>query len=575
MHLDGQLLLSAAQRSEAGVKPQNEDSIGIRIPDSHALTTKGAVVAIADGVSAAEAGKEASETCIRNFIGDYFATPESWTVKKSAHQVLVALNRWLYGQGQSYNNAERGYISTLSVLILKSRVAHIFHVGDSRIYRLRGSAIQQLTRDHATRVSREQSYLTRAMGLDVRLDVDYKSTEIQRGDIFILTTDGIHDIVSDAEIQALGELSSDDYEAGCARLIASALSQGSKDNLSCQVVRVDDLPKEDVNDLNVKLTDLPFPPFLEPGMIVDGFKVEREIHASNRSQLYIVEAVATGERYCMKTPSVNFDDDAAYIERFIMESWIGSRIDNAHVVKVVNNTVKKTFLYYLTELVDGQTLGQWIEHNQPASIEQLQLIMPQLIKGVRAFHRKDMLHQDIKPDNILVADDGTIKIVDFGSCFVGGIAEISAPLEREVALGTVNYSAPEYALKRKSSALSDQFSVAVIVYQMLTGEQPYQGKLEHSHSLKQFSNLKYIPAYHYNPLVPVWIDGAIKKALSISPELRYQDISEFEYDLINPNPQFLKEIPQAWIERNPVRFWQGTSVVLLVSQLLMAYLLLR
>jgi hypothetical protein len=87
--------------------------------------------------------------------------------------------------------------------------------------------------------------------------------------------------------------------------------------------------------------------------------------------------------------------------------------------------------------------------------------------------------------------------------------------------------------------------------------------------------LKYIPAYHYNPLVPVWIDGAIKKALSISPELRYQDISEFEYDLINPNPQFLKEIPQAWIERNPVRFWQGTSVVLLVSQLLMAYILLR
>ncbi|CAH0991057.1 Serine/threonine-protein kinase PknD [Sinobacterium norvegicum] len=575
MHLDGQLILSAAQRSEAGVKPQNEDSIGISIPDTIALTTKGAVIAIADGVSAAEAGKEASETCVRNFIGDYFATPESWTVKKSAHQVLVALNRWLYGQGQSYNNAERGYISTLSVLILKSRVGHIFHVGDSRIYRVRDGELEQLTRDHATRISKEQSYLTRAMGLDVRLDVDYKSTELRRGDVFVLTTDGIHDVVADDDILALAQQPVEQYEQQCQQLIALALSRGSKDNLSCQVIRVDDLPKEDANDLQVKLTDLPFPPFLEPGMVIDGFKIEREIHASNRSQLYIVEQVATGQRYCMKTPSVNFDDDPAYIERFIMESWIGNRIDNAQVVKVANNSVGKNFLYYLTELVDGVTLGRWMESQQQATIEQLQQMLPKIIKGVRAFHRKDMLHQDIKPDNILVAADESIKIVDFGSCFVGGIAEISAPIIRDIALGTANYSAPEYMLKRTPSALSDQFSVAVIAYQMLTGEQPYQGKLEHTQSLKQFSNLKYIPAYHYNPLVPVWIDGAIKKALSISPELRYQDISEFEYDLLNPNSQFLKEVPQAWVERNPVRFWQASSAVLLVSQLIMAYYLLR
>ncbi|WP_123712862.1 bifunctional protein-serine/threonine kinase/phosphatase [Sinobacterium caligoides] len=572
MHLDGQLSLSAAQQSAAGVKPQNEDSIGICIPADVSLTTKGAVIAIADGVSAAEAGKEASETCIRNFLGDYYATPESWSVKKSAQQVLIALNRWLYGQGQRFIRAERGYVSTLSVLVLKSRVAHIFHVGDSRVYRVRGGDIEQITRDHATRITPEQSYLTRAMGLDIRLEVDYMHHDIEEGDVYILTTDGIHDVLRDRELLAAAQAPTEEYEARCAELIRLALELGSTDNLSCQIVRVDALPKGDANDMYVRLTDLPFPPFLSPGMILDGYRIEREIHASNKSQLYIVTDVETDTRYCMKTPSVNFEDDTAYIERFIMESWIGTRIDNPHVVKVVKRDAPKTCLYYLTEYVEGRTVGQWIKDQQgDARVDEVREIVRSLIRGVRAIHRKDTLHQDLKPDNVLLDADGGVKIVDFGSCLVAGIAEIAVPIQREAALGTLHYSAPEYTLNRKPSALSDQFAVAVICYEMLAGVQPYEGKLANCTALKQFMALEYVPCFHYNPLVPVWLDGALKRALSISPELRYQDLSEFEYDLFNPNPKYMKQVSTAWIERNPLRFWQATAGVLACLQLATLY----
>ena len=99
-HLPDKMRLSVGQSSVAGVKAENEDAIGIRIPDGNLLATKGAVAVIADGVSAAEAGREASHTCVYNFLSDYFSTPESWSVKQSAQQVLTALNRWLYGRGQ-------------------------------------------------------------------------------------------------------------------------------------------------------------------------------------------------------------------------------------------------------------------------------------------------------------------------------------------------------------------------------------------------------------------------------------------------------------------------------------------
>jgi serine/threonine protein phosphatase PrpC len=565
----GSLQFAVGQCSVAGVKPVNEDAIGIRIPGDGLLELKGVAAVIADGVSAAEAGREASETCVSSFLSDYFSTPDTWSVKKSAQQVLTALNRWLYGRGQAFDESRKGYVTTMSVLVCKSRTAHLFHVGDSRIYRLRGAELEQLTNDHSTAISEDHSYLTRAVGLDVKLDVDYRTESLQEGDLFLLTTDGVHDFLDRQFLLSTLAGCSDDLETTCRQLVDAALASGSDDNLSCQLLRVDELPGADIDDVVQQLTELRFPPFLEPGMILDGYRIVRELHASNRSQVYQVEDIASGTFLCMKTPSVNFEDDPAYIERFVMEGWVGSRINSPYVVKVVEPRQAKTCLYYLTEYVSGMTLGQWMrEHPQPA-VEEAVFLIEQIAKGLRAFHQRETLHQDIKPDNLLIDANGRVKIIDFGSCSVAGIAEIATPLQRDFALGTATYSAPEYTTGSRPDYRADLFSLAVISFEMMTGKLPFDGKLEHCKSKSDFLNTRYTESYRLNPLVPHWIDGALRKSLRFLSERRHGDVMEFVYELQHPNPQYLEYRHRPLVERDPLTTWRVVAGLLALSQLAM------
>jgi serine/threonine protein phosphatase PrpC len=574
IHLQGKFKLSVGQYSVAGCKAQNEDAIGIRIPDGNLLTTKGAAAVIADGVSAAEAGKEASHTCVSNFLSDYFSTPESWSVKQSAQQVLTALNRWLYSRGQGFNDNSKGYITTMSTMVFKSHTAHIFHVGDSRIYRLRDGALEQLTKDHSTPVSEDHAYLARAMGLDVRLDVDYQTEPLQVGDVFLQTTDGVHDVLEINAIQGILDTPGNTLNSICRQLVDTALQRGSDDNLSCQLLRVDGLPDARIDEVINRLTQLRFPPFLEPGMILDGYRILRELHASTRSQVYQVEDIASGACYCMKTPSVNFEDDPAYIERFVMESWIGSRIHSPYVVKVVDPHRPKSCLYYLTEYVQGMTLTQWMrEHPKPA-VEEAVFLIDQIAKGLRALHRRETLHQDIKPDNILIDGNGQVRIVDFGACHVAGIAEIATPLKRDLALGTASYSAPEYSLQKPANYRADLFSLAVISYEMLTGELPFGGKLEHCTTQRDFLSTTYIHSFKLNPLIPHWIDCALKKGLRFDEGRRHGDVAEFVYELQHPNPRYLEYHQRPLMERDPLKAWKFIAGILALSQLASLVLLL-
>jgi len=568
MHLDGRLRVTAGQASDAGAKEVNEDCMGLRVPADPLLTTKGIAAVIADGVSSAEAGREASEICVQSFLSDYFATPDSWTVKTSAQKVLTALNRWLYARSHDYQEAHRGYVTTLSILVAKSRTAHLFHVGDTRIQRWRGSVLEPLTRDHATRISESDTYLTRAMGMDVRLDVDYRTENIEAGDCFLLTTDGVHDFVDEEGLRARMKRAADSSVDGeglekiARELIDAALQAGSHDNLTCQILRIDALPPSNAQDLQRKLSELPFPPPLGPGMKVDGYIVEEEIHASSRSQLYRVREESTGRDLVMKTPSTNFEDDPAYIERFITEPWIGSRVDSPHVVKVVPVEHGQSFLYYLQEYVDGRTLAGWIRDEPERDISEVVDVLEQVVRGLRAFHRREMLHQDLKPANVLIGSDGTVRIVDFGSCFVAGIDEIAAPITRDVVLGTASYAAPELRSGRNAGVRSEIFSLGSVAYELLTGHLPYGEKIETASTPRSLERLDYVPSYHHNPMVPVWIDGALRMAVRMDPARRYGEMSEFIYDLKHPNPLFTSQAPVPLVERDPLLFWKGLAAAL-------------
>lgn len=571
MLFDSHLELSVGQASAKGLKSQNEDCIGMCIPSQPVLTVKGVVSIIADGVSAAEAGKEASETCVRNFISDYYATPDAWSVKKRGQKILFALNRWLVGQSQI-----KGHITTLSSLILKSQSAYIFHIGDTRIYRLREGILECLTQDHCTRINKETTYLSRAMGMDSHLEVDFQTQDTQLNDLYFLSTDGIHDYLTEKELHThllncKGLEAQASFDDSCQRLIDLALESGSTDNLSCQIIRIDALPDADNQEIYNKMYALKFPPILEAGQRMDGYQVIKEIHSSQRSQVYLVKD-ASDTRYIIKTPSLNYEDDPAYIERFALEQWIGKRVDSPYVVKVIDHQQAKSALYTVMEYVDGITLEKWIRENPKPDINEVVRIAEFISRGIRALHRRDIVHQDIKPDNIIIDRQGVPRIIDFGSCLAAGVAEIDMPFERDIALGTAYYSAPETRFNNTTKTnKSDLFSLAVIVYEMLTGKMPYKDQLENLSDQRKLNSLKYQSALQYNPMVPYWLDGALEKALSPQPEKRHEAFSEFIYELKKPNKLYKHKSSAPLIEKNPLAVWQGIAALEAIILLILCY----
>jgi len=277
----------------------------------------------------------------------------------------------------------------------------------------------------------------------------------------------------------------------------------------------------------------------------------------------------------LKTPSVLYSDDTHYIEHFLQEEWAGKRINHQNVLEILESDRNKSCLYYVTEYLDGQTLREWITHNPKPEIKQVRKVIEQIAKGLRAFHRMEMLHQDLKPENIMITKAGIVKIIDFGSVRIAGIAEIT-PLdhgEQENILGTLNYTAPEYHVGQRGNTKSDLFSLGVICYEMLNGSLPF-GDMPENPSRTNLERLIYIPSIRCNNMVPIWIDGALKKATNLSPKSRYDELSEFLHDLSTPNPQFLRaedKIPL--IQRNPLIFWKSTTLFFFLCSLILLCLL--
>ncbi|MGR8941190.1 MAG: protein kinase domain-containing protein [Gammaproteobacteria bacterium] len=571
------LTVSVAYASDKGIKDENQDFVGSMVPEDHQLAYKGIAAAIADGMSGCDAGREASHCCVAAFLDDYYSTPDSWSVKHAGQKILSATNSWLYSQGQRYYDATHGMVSTLSAVILKSNTAHLFHVGDSRIYRLRGGNLEQLTRDHRIRAGSERNYLNRAMGIEPRLEVDYQALPLQQGDLFLMTTDGVHDFVDQKALKHV-LLDGGDLISLAQRLIDLAAQNQSDDNLTCQLLRIEQLPLLKEDEILRRQSQLPFPPPLRPGIVLDRYRIEEEMHASKRTQIYRAFDLDTGRQVILKTPSVLYEDDTHYIEHFLHEEWAGKRIRNDHVVKTLGSDREKSCLYYVTEYLEGPTLAEWMRSNQKPEIREVRRIIEQIALGLRAFHRMEMLHQDLKPENIMFDLNGTVKIIDFGSVKIAGITEMT-PLDHgtpENILGTLNYTAPEYHLGLRGTIKSDLFSLGVIAYEMFNGALPFGRAMPEQPNKINLDKLRYVPSIHCNPMVPVWIDGALKKATAIQPEFRYDDLPEFLYDLSTPNPKFLSaEEALPLMQRKPLLVWKTLALILVLTNLATLYFLLK
>ena len=562
-----ELKISIGQYSDKGRKETNQDFHGICIPVEPQLSAKGVAIALADGISSSDVSQVASQAAVTGFLEDYYCTSEAWTVKTSAVRVLTATNSWLHAQTQQSQyryDKDRGYVCTLSAMVIKSTTAHIFHVGDTRIYRLRDNALEQLTRDHRVWITREQGYLSRALGINSQLEIDYQTLQVEKDDVYLFVTDGVYEHADSRFMIDTIHAGRANLDGAARAIVDEAFRRGSTDNLTVQLVRIEEVPGQEANAIYQQMSELALPPILEARMDFDGYKVIREVLGSSRSHIYLAADGETNGLVIVKIPSIDLRADPAYLERFLVEEWVARRIDSANVLKSCLPTRKRNYLYTVTEFIDGQTLAQWMIDNPRPDLETVRGIVEQIARGLRAFHRLEMLHQDLRPANVMIDRNGTVKIIDFGSTRVAGMLEVATPIEQFNILGTAQYTAPEYFLGENGSPRSDIFSLGVITYQMLTGRLPYGAQVAKTRTKSAQKKLRYDPVLDDDREIPAWVDAALRKALDPSPGNRYGELSEFVFDLRHPNNEFLNKTRPPLIERHPLMFWKSVSFMLAV-----------
>jgi len=562
------LRIRLGQHSDAGRKPVNQDFHGATVPREPLLGTKGIAIALADGISSSAVSQVASAAAVRGFLDDYYCTSEAWPVKRAAQRVLDATNAWLHAQTMHSDarfDKDRGYVCTFSALVFKGREAHLLHVGDARVFRLHPQALEQLSDDHRVRVSAHESYLGRALGAGPTLEIDYRCWPTEVGETYLLATDGVHGHLDAAAVHAALAAHPDDLDAAAAALVARALARGSDDNLTVQIARVDALPAADAAPLHTQREGLALPPPLQARMDFEGYTIVRELQASARSHIHLAVDRASGQQVALKTPSVDLSGDPAYLDRFLLEEWVARRIDSPHVLKPCASDRPRQHLCVAMEYVDGQTLSQWMTDHPAPDLEAVRSIVEQVAQGLQAFHRKDMLHQDLRPENIMIDRTGTVKIIDFGAVHVAGLAEGTRDARPDALLGSLQYTAPEYFTGAGGTPQSDLFSLAVIAFQMLTGQLPYGLQVTRVRGPGDLHQLHCASVLAVRPQLPPWIDAVLRKALHPQPAKRHQVLSEFMHDLRAPSAEYLRARRPPLLERSPVQFWRASALLLALA----------
>ncbi|MEI6897662.1 MAG: bifunctional protein-serine/threonine kinase/phosphatase [Psychromonas sp.] len=583
-----QLELCIGGYSDAGIRDINQDAFAVKVPTSYSeLRYKGIVASLADGVSCSNHGQQASHTSVTQFINDYYCTAESWSVKRAASNVLNSLNRWLY-QHSKEGLRHNGFITTFSTIVFKSTTAHLFHVGDSRIYRYRDGVLTQLTYDHARTLYAKKTVLTRGLGMDCHVEIDYQSQTLQQGDIFLLSSDGVHDwlphklliehllTIAKTEKGASVREKTATLEQLASAICLDAQSKGSQDNLTCLLIKVDNLPHLNRGELFQSAVLLTIPPALQVGNEVDCFKIDKVLHQGVRSHVYLATDTRCNRQQILKMPSLNFVEDAVYLEGFSKEQWVGQKLTHPSIMKILPNIENSPFLYHICEYIEGITLRQWMQKNPHPPLNLVCDIIKKIVTAVRVLQRSSMVHRDLKPENIMISACGSITLIDFGTIQIDGLDEISAPIDTEVPVGTLDYIAPEYLNEGKATSLSDLFSIAVIAYELLSGELPYQPSTSQSLQKARASQWQYRPIQQFRKELPKWLDETLKKATNPTVAQRYGAMSEFVSDL---SPRYKGQQKQhqevSFLERDPLRFWQSLAAVFFMTTVIELFFILR
>jgi serine/threonine protein phosphatase PrpC len=542
--------------SKTGPRKANEDFAGALSGAELPEPRQEVIAAIADGIGGAKGGRIAAETAVRGFLDGFCDLPETMEVQRAGARIVSALNGWINTMSRQ-DPKLAGMGCTLTALVLRGRVAHLLHVGDTRAYRLSGERLTCLTTDHVRQNGSGRSHvLNRALGVEAEVRLDYASQPVALHDRFLLCSDGVHGFLTEQRIaDMLRERSAPEDTAGA--LVTAALQYGSSDNCTALVLDVVALPMAGSADISAAMLQLPVIPVPVRGETIDGFVLKALISEGRYSRLFGAEDEVEGGTVALKFPKPQVASVDAYRAAFAREAWVGTRVHNPWVGRVIELPPgRQTCLYTVMPLYQGELLETRLSRSPSLGLEEGRNIAVKLARAVAALHRAGIIHRDIKPDNVILEGGGSLKLIDLGVVRVPGL-ENFPPGEIP---GTRAYMAPEMFKGEPGNEATDIYALGVTMFRAFTGEFPY-GNLDATgpprrNRPRDFSALR--------PDLPAWLQAALARAISVDPVGRVHDMTEFAFEMEAgpaPAPTAIRR-PRTLYERAPLQVWQGVAALL-------------
>ena len=541
------LQVAVGYASLTGPREWNEDFCGLATPDGQELENKGVIAAVADGIGGHKGGREAAEYTVRGLLADYYATPDTWSVPRAIETVTTALNRWVIAEAS--RNAElAGMATTLSALVLRGRRYHTAHIGDSRIYRMQDGRLAALTVDHTWEHPELKNVLSRAVGLDPRVLMDFADGELVLNDRFLLVSDGVWGVLPNT-LTAEVLLDHPEPQAAAAALTSLALAHGGHDNATAVVIDVLALPRASLRDSLESAASLPLPHRLKVGHEIDGLVVEEVLHDARETLLYRVRNLRNGQQLVLKTLQPKLQGDAGASAALLMEEWRARRVLSPYFPQVVPSD-EKSGLYYLMTWHAGATLQARLDADQHFPVGDVVRLGIALLKGIAALHRLDIVHRDIKPANIHLAQDGALRILDLGVALSLGERKADDLVGQA---GTPSYMAPELLAEAPPAPGFDLYAAGVTLYHLLTRKYPY-GEIE------PFQKPKFgepVRPTRWRPEIPGWLENILLKAVAREARDRFETAEEFFLALERGSSRPLAAPGrQPLVQRNPLMLWK-------------------
>jgi serine/threonine protein phosphatase PrpC len=539
----------AALSTTGPVRGNNEDFVSFWQPeDADEKLRRGVIVALADGVGGHGHGEVASRLAVETALKTFQELSNDVPLRQALSSMFTQANTAVYDEGMKESRGGR-MSTTLTISLLRNNELAIGHVGDCRSYLIRGGVIRCLTADHSyagmqqkmglltkeeAQVSELRSVLTRSIGPELMLSPDIDVHLVAKDDLVVQCCDGVHGVLSDEDIAEAAVL----YKPpdACKFLIRLAERKGAQDNISVQIVRIDRVyPVAYHRGLpyHIKGAAATMGHEVEVGHVLDGrFEITDVISRSGMASIFKATDLETKKTVAVKVPLMQYESDPAFYSRFEREEEIGKTLDHPFILHIIPME-KKSRPYIAMEYLEGQTLGQLLRSVKPLPQHDAVTIASRLADALDYMHRRRMnvIHRDLKPDNIMLCNDGTLRIMDFGIAKVTGLRRITFA-GFSPTMGTPDYMAPEQVKGQRGDERTDIYSLGAILYELVTGKAPFEGDSAYAIMNVRLVSDPIAPR-KINPNVSPQIEEIILHAMARNPNERYASAAEMKQELDN------------------------------------------